>query len=343
MTTAIVTDSRYLDHTDPNHVERAERLRAIQKALEESDLQHELMQLTARAASDDELRAVHSSTYLESIQRFNNQGGGYLDPDTYMTSKSWEAATWAAGGTIRLVEAVYHGECDNGFALVRPPGHHATDRRAMGFCLINNIAVAARYATEHLGLERVAIVDYDVHHGNGTQDIFYNDSNILYCSTHASPFYPGTGLVDEIGAGDGQGVTLNVPLPPGTGDKGFERVFDQVLIPALRRWSPQMILVSAGYDAHWSDPIGPMVLSVTGYARLTRMLYELAADVCHGRIVLVLEGGYNLDALSTCVMASLQTLAGQTLDKDPLGVITAPEPQVDGVIATLLNRHPLLV
>ncbi len=342
MTTAIVTDSRYLDHDDANHVERADRLRAIQRAINASPLQDELLTVAARAATDEELSAVHTSSYLESIRRFNNQGGGYLDPDTYMNSHSWDAAVWAAGGTVGLLESMLNGDCDNGFALVRPPGHHATQKRAMGFCLINNIAVAARAALQKPGIERVAVIDYDVHHGNGTQDIFYNDPNILYCSTHASPFYPGTGLLDEMGTGPGKGVTFNVPLPPGVGDTGYARVFEQSLIPALRQWKPDILMVSAGYDAHWSDPIGPMVLSVTGFARMTRMLAELADEVCNGRIMLVLEGGYNLDALGACVVASLEVLLGRMPDKDPLGVITAPEPQIDGVLQSLRNRHPLL-
>lgn len=342
MTTAIVTDTRYLAHTDSNHVERKERLQSIQQAITASGLDDSLHTIEARAADEAELLAVHTAGHLESLRRFNDQGGGYLDPDTYMNNQSWEAAIWAAGGTINLVEAVQKGDCQNGFALVRPPGHHATALRAMGFCLINNIAVAAQYAVQHLGLERVAIIDYDVHHGNGTQDIFFKDPNILYCSTHASPFYPGTGLLDEIGSGDASGATLNVPLPPGVGDKGYAQVFDQVILPALQRWKPQMILVSAGYDAHWSDPIGPMVLSVTGYAQLTRMLAELAAEVCEGRIVMVLEGGYNLNALGACVVAALHVLQGQPMQTDPLGVISAPEPDIQAIIRSLLKRHPLL-
>lgn len=343
MTTAIMTDPRYLAHTDPTHVERKERLNAISQALQASGFRDELLSLEARVAVEAELFAVHTPTYLDLLRRFNDEGGGYLDTDTYMNTSSWEAATWAAGGTIRLTDAVMQGECRNGFALVRPPGHHATAMRAMGFCLINNVAVAAQYARDALKLERVAIIDYDVHHGNGSQDIFYDDPNVLYCSTHASPFYPGSGQIEEIGEKEGRGATLNIPLAPGVGDKGYARVFEQTLIPAVQRWKPQMIFVSAGYDAHWSDPIGPMVLSVTGYAQLTRMIYDLAEELCEGRLVMVLEGGYNLNALGACVVASLQVLRGLPVEKDPLGVITAPEPDVSSVIATLLKQHPLLV
>ncbi len=341
MTTAILTDSRYAAHTNPVHVERKERLDAIGKALDASGLRESLLTLSARPAAQEELALVHQTNYLESLKRVSEGGGGELDPDTYMTKDSWEAATWAAGGALRMVEAIHSGECSNGFALLRPPGHHATERRAMGFCLINNIAVAARYAIQTLGMERVAIVDYDVHHGNGTQDIFYNDPKVLYCSTHASPFYPGTGALDEIGQGEGRGTTFNIPLPPGVGDKGYQRVFEESLIPVLRTWKPQMLFVSAGYDAHWSDPIGPMVLSVTGYEQLTRMLYELAGEICDGRIVLMLEGGYNLEALGACTVASIQTLMGQSLENDPIGVINAPEPDISSVITSLRTRHPL--
>lgn len=342
MTTGILTDARYHAHTNPNHVERAERLYAIEEALTSSGVRESLTTLEARPASEEELTTVHDSSYLETIQRFSEQGGGWADPDTYINAHSWEAATLAAGGCVRLVEAIVKGECHNGFALVRPPGHHAPRNRAMGFCLINNIAVAASYARLVLGLERVAIVDYDVHHGNGTQDIFYSDPQVLYCSTHASPFYPGTGMVNEIGDEAGRGTTFNIPLASGVGDSGYIRVFEQALLPALRAWKPQLLLVSAGYDAHWSDPIGPMVLSVVGYATLTRMLCDLATEICDGRIALVLEGGYNLNALGASVVASLHMLLGQEIpEKDPLGRITAPEPGVSDII-TVLQRHPLL-
>lgn len=341
MTTAILTDTRYASHTYPGHVERAERLQAIGKALDASGLRSELLALAPRAASAAELTAIHSPAHLRMLQRFGAQGGGNIDPDTYMNDTSWDAAVWAAGSALRAVEAVVRGECANAFSLARPPGHHATKDQAMGFCLVNNIAIAARYALDHLGLERIAIVDYDVHHGNGTQDIFYDEPRVLFCSTHAWPCYPGTGAITEVGAGAAVGTTLNVPLPLGLGDQGYRQVFEQVVVPTVRRWQPQMLLVSAGYDAHWSDPIGPMVLSVAGYADLTRMLYDLAAEMCDGRLVLVLEGGYNLDALGASVVAALRVLLGHDTGDDPLGSIAAHEPSVDNVIARLRSIHPL--
>lgn len=341
MTTAILTDPRYLAHTDPRHVERAERLVAITQALDESGLRAHLLALSPRAATQTEVLAVHNQGHLDFIQRFGERGGGYIDPDTYMNSASWQTALLAAGGVIRTVEAVVGGECHNAFALVRPPGHHATPSRAMGFCLMNNIAIGARYAVQTLGLQRVAVVDFDVHHGNGTQDAFYRDPQVLFCSTHASPYYPGTGLLEEMGAEEGFGTTLNVPLPLGAGDRGYEQVFTELVIPAVRDWKPQLILVSAGYDAHWSDPIGPMVLSITGYTRLTQMIFDLAAEVCDGRMVMVLEGGYHLDALGACVIAATRVMLGQPFEKDPLGLITAPEPELNNLITRIQQRHPL--
>jgi acetoin utilization deacetylase AcuC-like enzyme len=246
---------------------------------------------------------------------------------------------------IGAVEAVAGTNARNAFALVRPPGHHATPNRAMGFCLINNVAVAARYALRRLGVQRVAIVDYDVHHGNGTQDIFYHEPQVLFCSTHAAPFYPGTGSVGEMGdRASAPGTTLNVPLPFGTGNRGYRQVFAQVIAPALRQFRPELILVSAGFDAHWSDPLGPMVLSVSGFAELNRTLLALADELCEGRLVMTLEGGYNLEALAASVLASLRQLLGRDPGPDPIGEVDAPEPlpEIERVIAILQDRHPLL-
>ena len=341
MTTAIVTDERYLIHTDPTHVERAERLLSIQRALDTSGVRAMVQQLAPRPATQDELLAVHTTDHVDTINRYAVRGG-YIDTDTYMVEGTLEAAYLAAGGAITAVAAVLEGTTPNAFAFVRPPGHHATPDRAMGFCLFNNIAVAARAALQQFGLARVAIVDYDVHHGNGTQDIFYGDGQVLFCSTHAAPYYPGTGCVDEIGTGDGAGATLNVPMPYGVGDVGYQQVFQQVIIPALHRFQPQLILVSAGYDAHWSDPIGPMVVSVQGFASMTKMLLEAAGELCDGRIVLVLEGGYNLEAVGASALASLQVLLGQTPAPGEMGRITAPEPELTRLIATIQQQHPLL-
>lgn len=342
MTTAILTDPRYAAHTLPSHVERAERLAAIEQAIAASSISADLVHLTAEPADEASLTAVHTPQLLAAIRQISAYGGGAFDSDTYLTADSWQAATCAAGGAIRMVEGICRREFANGFALVRPPGHHATPDRAMGFCLINNIAVAARYALDHLGVERVAIVDYDVHHGNGTQDIFYSDQQVLFCSLHAAHFYPGTGMLYEMGDVGAVGATLNVPLPFGVGNQGYTRVMAELITPALRRWRPQLLLVSAGYDAHWSDPLGPMLLSVSGFERMTRMLVDLANELCDGKIALVLEGGYNLKALGAAVVACLHVLMGRDPINDPIGARLAPEPDLGGLIADLQRRHPLL-
>jgi acetoin utilization deacetylase AcuC-like enzyme len=342
--TVILTDQSFDAHTWHGHVEQAARLEAVRAALDASGLHSALSHLVPRAAPDDALEAVHTPHMLSRVRHLAGFGGGQIDGDTYVTMDSWDAATLAAGAALGAVEAVAGARFDHAFALVRPPGHHATPGRAMGFCLVNNVAVAARHAVRRLGLGRVAIVDYDVHHGNGTQDIFYADPQVLFVSTHAAPFYPGTGALDEIGAPDARGATLNVPLPYGVGDEGYAHVFDTVVAPALRRFRPELILVSAGYDAHWSDPLGPMVLSVAGYSALTARLIALADELCGGKIVMVLEGGYNLDALGACVVASLRLLLGRDPGPDPIGHVAGPDTGADvaRVLDALRARHPLL-
>jgi len=257
---------------------------------------------------------------VQRVERVALAGGGWLDPDTVVSPGSYKAALYAAGANLVAVEAILAGQATAAFCLVRPPGHHACPERAMGFCLFNNIAVAARYAQDKHGLERILIADFDAHHGNGTQEAFYEDDRVLYFSTHQYPLYPGTGDWDETGAGPGRGFTVNVPLPPGTGDDGCLRAYEEILLPIARRYRPQLILVSAGYDAHWADPLTSMNLSITGYGRLAALLKSLADEVCSGRLVFTLEGGYHLDVLSYGILATLRSLAGDTAWEDPLGV-----------------------
>lgn len=343
MRTAIAINPRHAAHDEPQHVEQAARLHAITAALNASGLRSSLLEVPARLATEAQLRAVHSAQMIELVRWSATRPRSWIDHDTYTTSASWDAALMAAGTTIAVVEAVVGGSARNGFALVRPPGHHATSTESMGFCLFNNVAVAARYAIDHLGIRRVAIVDFDVHHGNGTQDIFYEDDRVFFCSTHASPLYPGTGAEREIGSGRGHGTTMNLPLPHGVGDRGFARLFGEVVIPAIRRHHPDLILVSAGYDGHWADPLGPLMLSVSGYAMLTTHLMNVAEEICHGRIVLVLEGGYNLRALAASVMASLEVLANNdNAVVDPFGGVDEPEPDISALIARMRQSHPLL-
>ncbi|MBO9326678.1 MAG: histone deacetylase [Roseiflexus sp.] len=342
MRTAIAINPHHAAHDEPRHVERAARLHAINAALNASDLRSVLLEVPARPATEAQLRAVHTEQMIELVRWTATRPRSWIDHDTYTTSASWDAALMAAGTTLAVVDAVVNGSAQNGFALVRPPGHHATHAESMGFCLFNNVAIAARYAIDHLGITRVAIIDFDVHHGNGTQDIFYDDDRVFFCSTHASPLYPGTGAEREIGSGRGYGTTMNLPLPHGVGDAGFARLFDDVVIPALHRYRPELILVSAGYDAHWADPLGPLTLSVAGYAALTRRLKETAEEVCHGRIVLVLEGGYNLKALAASVLACLGVLANDDTVGDPFGPSNEPEPDISALIARMRQNHPLL-
>ena len=340
MTTAIVTNPIHEPHDEPTHVERATRLQAIDAALDTTGLRGDLLALAPRRATEAQILAVHTPRLLQMVRWTASQGHAWLGMDTYTTPGSYDAALMSAGGACAVVEAVLAGQASNAFALVRPPGHHATPSEAMGFCFFNNIAIAARHALS-LGVQRVAIVDYDVHHGNGTQDCFYDDGRVFFCSSHASPLYPGTGSEGEVGIEDGYGATLNLPLPYRTGDMGFQMLYDQLVIPALRRFDPQLILVSAGYDSHWDDPLGPLSLSVEGYAALTRRLVALAGEICGGKIVLVLEGGYSLPALAGCVVAAVRVLLGRDPGADPLGPASTAEPDVTALIHRALDRHPI--
>lgn len=341
MSTAIVTTRTHTGHDEPRHVEQAARLLAINDALDRSGLREVLIELPAGAATEAQLLLAHEPRLVELVRRAAAAGGGWFNPDTYTTQHSWTAACDAAGAAVRAVEAVVAGEASNAFALARPPGHHATRTQAMGFCLFNNIAVAAHHALERLGIARVAIVDYDVHHGNGTQDIFYDDGRVLFCSTHGSPLYPMTGSIDEVGREAGFGRTVNVPLPHGVGDEGFRRVYEEIVLPALHEFQPELLLVSAGYDGHWADPLGPLALTVSGYSWLTEQLTAVAREHCRGRVVLVLEGGYDVDALSSCVVASLNVLLEREQGPDPLGPAGGREPGVSAVIERLHRNHPL--
>jgi len=319
MKVGLVSDPIYLEHDTGAHVENTGRLVKITETLEKSGVLKQLVPVTPRPATVAELALIHDEQYIAQIESWARAGGGWLDADTVMCPRSYEVARYAAGGLLNAVAAVMEGKLDSAFALVRPPGHHATRGRAMGFCLFNNVAIAAKYALESYKLERILIVDFDLHHGNGTQESFYSDPQVLYFSTHQYPYYPGTGDVDEVGTGAGKGTTINVPLPAGCGDEEYLRVFSEVLRPAAERYKPQLILVSAGYDAHWADTLGMMQLSVSGYARLTEILKELALKLCQGRLVFTLEGGYNISAQAASIRATFDVLLGNQQIDDPLG------------------------
>jgi acetoin utilization deacetylase AcuC-like enzyme len=341
MDTAYVYDPIYLEHDLPSHPENARRLKHILSTLENDGMLARLRSLEPRPATVEELERVHTPAHIEQVQRKAQAGGGYLDPDTYVSPRSFDAALMAAGGVVRAVEAVLTGEVANGFALVRPPGHHATATRAMGFCLFNNVAVAARAALAEEEVERVFIADFDVHHGNGTQDAFADDPAVFYFSTHQYPYYPGTGPWNDAGRGAGEGTVLNVPLPTQVGDAGYAQIFAELVWPLAERFHPDLILVSAGYDAHWNDPLAQMNLSLTGYAWLEQELVRMAGQLCDGRIVFTLEGGYQLDVLACGVLNGFYAMLGEDTIADPLGPSPYPERPVDTLIARLKQVHGL--
>lgn len=320
MKVGFVYDPIYLRHNTGQHVENARRLEAILSELEQAGLKQQLTRIEPRPATTAELSLVHNEQHISNIQDVAQGGGGWLDADTVMSSDSYEAALYAAGGVIKAVEAVVNGEVNSAFALVRPPGHHATAQQALGFCLFNNVAIAAKYALLEFGLEHVLIIDFDVHHGNGTQEAFYDSPQVLYISTHQYPHYPGTGSIEETGRGLAKGTTLNIPLPAGCGDVEYERVFEHIIVSAAERFRPQLILISAGYDAHWTDPLALMQVSVNGFGQMVRIIKGLAGELCEGRLVFTLEGGYNLAALAASVRAAFNILlGGDAVIKDPLG------------------------
>jgi acetoin utilization deacetylase AcuC-like enzyme len=319
MKAGLVYDPIYLEHDTGDHVENARRLVDAMSYLKETGIKEKLTCLPPRPASLEELEMIHAPEYISYVKSKAEKGGGWLDPDTVMSPKSYEAALYAAGGLMVAVEEVMKGGLDNAFALVRPPGHHATHDRAMGFCIFNNVAIAAKFALSKFNLGRVLIADFDVHHGNGTQDAFYADPRVLYFSIHQYPFYPGTGWRDEMGAGEGEGTTVNFPMAAGWGDEECLRAFNEVLVPVARRFQPQLILVSAGFDAHWADQLAMMRVTITGFAQMATILKELAAELCQGRLVFTLEGGYNLRVVASSIKAIFDVLLGNSEIDDPLG------------------------
>jgi acetoin utilization deacetylase AcuC-like enzyme len=312
MTTLITTDRRFLAH-DPGagHPESPARLRAILDDLTRSPVPGTVVE-APRPATDAEIDAVHAPAYREALARLAGRHAR-LDPDTTMSEGSWEAARLAAGAAVGAVEAVWSGRAQNAFALVRPPGHHAEQARAMGFCLLNNAAIAAE-AARRAGAGRVLVLDWDVHHGNGTQDIFEARADVLYMSAHQYPFYPGTGAAEEVGIGAGKGFTVNCPLPGGQNDADYGVVFHDLFLPAARAFAPDIVIVSAGFDAHARDPLASMHVTERGFAAMCSALAELAASACAGKLVLLLEGGYDLAALTGSVRACLEVLDGRRED-----------------------------
>ena len=307
--TALFRSPDFLGHETGGHPENPRRISAIDAELERAGLLAGRPTIAFGPASVDAMTRVHDARYVDALEALTARGGGFLDPDTMVGPDSVAVARLAAGAAIAGVDAVLDGRATRAFALGRPPGHHATPRRGMGFCLVNTIAIAAAHALDR-GLERVLIVDWDVHHGNGTQDAFYATDQVLFCSVHQHPLYPGTGAANERGSGPGEGFTINVPLPPGQDDEIYRRVFTERFLPAARAFRPELVLISAGFDAHAADPLGGMRLTEHGFADLARMVAEVASEWCDGRLVTVLEGGYDPGALGRSVVAVVQALDG---------------------------------
>lgn len=305
--TGFVFHQSYLLHdTGKNHPETPDRLRAIIDRLKKKGLLAQLVRIQPSPAPVEWLTSIHTVEYVEHVRQSCKKGEKYLDSgDTAISPESYEVARLTVAGLLKAVDGVMAGEIRNAFCAVRPPGHHALSDRAMGFCLFNNVAIAARYVQQRHGLSKVLIVDWDVHHGNGTQAAFYDDPTVLYFSIHQYPFYPGSGSEKEKGQGRGLGYNINIPLPSGSGDEEYIKAFEENLRPRAAQFGPDFVIISAGFDAHKDDPIGGMQVTAKGFAEMTRIVKEIAEQSCGGRLVSVLEGGYNLDALSDSVASHI--------------------------------------
>lgn len=305
----LYADNRFTQHETGNHPEQPARIERLMGLVEQPEIAARVTRRPLRTITRDELLLIHEPAYLDRLEKFSADGGGKIDPDTIVAKESLGVAKDAAGTALAAVDAVMTGEDRRALCLVRPPGHHALAGRAMGFCLFNNVALAAAYARKKHELDRVLIVDWDVHHGNGTQDIFYRDGNVYFLSLHRFPFYPGTGDSDEIGEGRGLGAIRNVPLRFGISREDYLAAFRRSIDTFTERVKPQLLLISAGFDAHRSDPIGSLGLESEDFAALTEHLLQVAQTHCEGRIVSLLEGGYNLDALKESVKHHIDVLA----------------------------------
>jgi acetoin utilization deacetylase AcuC-like enzyme len=291
----------------------------IKQFLDGSELVAQMYPIPARAATEDELAVYHTRDYIAGV-RAHVDGGpmkgdwGEIESDTPLSRGSFDAAVFAAGGSMNAVQAVMNGEVRNTYALLRPPGHHAMSNSAMGFCIFNNAVIAAHYARSAYGLERIMIVDWDVHHGNGTQDAFYADPGVLFVSLHQQNWYPKlSGELEQVGTGEGAGFTVNIPLPAGTGDRGYCAAFEQIVIPIGLQYRPQLVIISAGQDANWLDPLAQMMVTMTGFRRMSELMLGLAEEVCEGRLVMLQEGGYSVAYVPYCTVAAVEPLLGVDL------------------------------
>jgi acetoin utilization deacetylase AcuC-like enzyme len=311
--TGIVKDTRYLRHVAGfAHPESPQRLAAIYEMLENPIMSWKFVDIETREATHDEIMTVHSSSYIDQIADTAGKECSFLDADTATSPETYQIAKLAAGGMCNAIDSVIDGEVDNAFAFVRPPGHHAEKDYAAGFCIFNNVAIGAMHAILKQGMRKVLIVDWDLHHGNGTQNTFYDDSRVLYFSTHQYPFYPGTGSVNEIGRGQGLGYTINVPLCGGAGDEDYVKIFRRILEPVALVFRPDLVLLSAGFDIYYQDPLGGMRVRPEGFGALARILLNIAEKCCGGKFVAVLEGGYHIQGLTKSVKVVLEEMLDET-------------------------------
>jgi len=318
MVTGLLYEPRFLEHdTGPDHPERPERLSAVMAHLKTLPWYQDLKHVSPRTAELNWVQAVHTLDYIQRVEETCRQGQRQLDsPDVGISKNSYEIALLACGGALQMADEIIAGNIQNGFGLLRPPGHHAETEQAMGFCLFNNIAITAKYLQTKHRLNKILILDWDVHHGNGTQHTFEEDPSVLYVSLHEYPFYPGTGSAGEAGIGRGQGATLNFPMPAGSGDMDYQVIFTDEILPKLHEFKPEVILISAGFDAHNKDPLADIRLTAGCYGWMTARLMEIAERYSGGRIISLLEGGYHLEALSLSVEQHLLSLSGNQIYDD---------------------------
>ncbi|MCK5222098.1 MAG: histone deacetylase [Candidatus Aminicenantes bacterium] len=329
-----LSDPYFSEHiTGEFHPENPKRLNSIYNKLKSSGIFENVIKLKSEKINYESLKSVHDPLYIEKVEEECRKGYSLLSTgDTNICRSSNDVALHAAGGVLKTLDNIFNSKINRGFCSVRPPGHHASADIGMGFCIYNNIALAAEHAKLKYNVEKIMIIDWDVHHGNGTQAILEDDGDILYVSTHQFPYYPGTGNYTETGRGNGETATVNFPLTQGVGDNGFKSIYDNVLIPVLKKFKPQLILVSAGYDAHWKDPLAGLSLSLEGYHWISKALIDIADEICDGRIIFALEGGYDLDVLKNGVANTIRALLHQEDFIDPIGKSPHEEPNIKAYI-----------
>ncbi len=317
--THVVTQNGTFELSPEPHPSSVTIIRRIKEFLDGSGLTKQMLPIPARLATEEELMVYHTKEYIEGIRAYASGGPaagpwGDIDEETVLSPGSFEAALYAAGGAMNAVDAVIDGEVRNVYALLRPPCHHAMSNHAMGFCIFNNTAIAAHHARNKYGLERIMIVDWDVHHGNGTQDAFYQDSGVLFVSLHQENWFPKlAGELEQVGTGSGAGYTVNIPLPPGTGDRGYRAAFEQLVVPIGLQFHPQLIIITAGQDANWLDPLAHMMVTMSGFRQMSQLMVNLAEKVCDGRIVLLQAGGYSPSYVPYCTIGAIEPLVGVDL------------------------------